>query len=213
MNKLSNLVEPRVAQFLGEKRVLVSDAIETILLPSKLQQTLLKIGKRQVVYLDGADSQSVLEFLHDLHGNDPRVKIASTFVWNDWEELDEACSLLIHNDKAVVSTHMFSIAPWCRTNLNKANLERAVLDSLSMEHCNLYEANLFEASLSGSRMRESSLLRANLANAKLGEVDWENCDLRGARFHGVDFYLVDLRCTIMDPLQREMLGSAGAILD
>jgi len=117
MNKLSSLVAPRVTQFQGEERILISDAIEVMLVPSKLQQVLLQLGKPQVVYLDGADSQIALEYLRDFYGNDPRVKIAPTFLWDDWEEFDEACRVLIHTDKAIASTQWFSIAPWDRDDL------------------------------------------------------------------------------------------------
>ena len=117
MSRLSSLVPPRVVEFQNEELVLMSDAIEALLQPSRPQKSLLKTGKRQVVYLHGADSLSVLNFLQDLYDNDQRVKIASTFLWNDWEELDEACRLLIHNDKAVVSTHVLSIASWNRDDL------------------------------------------------------------------------------------------------
>ena len=88
-----------------------------MLVPSKLQQILLQLGKPQVIYLDRADSQIALEYLQDFYGNDPRVKIASTFLWDDWEELDEACRVLIHTDKAIASTQWFSIAPWDRDDL------------------------------------------------------------------------------------------------
>ena len=117
LNKLSSFVAPRVTQFQGEERILVSDAIEVMLAPSRMQQILLQLGKPQVVYLDGADAQIALEYLKNFYGNDPRVKIASTFRWEDWENLDEACCAVIHTDKAIASTQWFSLAPWDRDDL------------------------------------------------------------------------------------------------
>lgn len=117
LNKLPNLVAPRVTHFQGRDRVPISDAIEAMLCPSHREMACEVPGNRQVVYLDGADSQTVLEFLKDLFGNDARIKIVSTFLWNDWEDLDEVCHLLIHNDKEAVSTHLFPIAPWDRDDL------------------------------------------------------------------------------------------------
>ena len=117
LNKLPNLIAPRVTHFQGEDRVPISDAIEAMLCPSHREMVCEVPGKRQVVYLDGADSQYVLEFLQEFFCNDARIKIVSTFLWNDWEDLDEVCRLLIHNDKEAVSTHLFPIAPWDRDDL------------------------------------------------------------------------------------------------
>ncbi len=39
------------------------------------------------------------------------------------------------------------------------------------------------------------------------------CDLRGAILYGCDFYLVDVRDCLLDPEQRELMASCGAILE
>jgi len=294
LNKLSGLVAPRVTQFQGEERILVSDAIEAMLVPSKRQQDLLQLVKQQVVYLDGADSQIALEYLQDFYGNDPRVKIATTIRWDDWEELDEACHVLIHRVKTVASNHRFSIAPWDRDDLiqfllaahpaqcgsilgripsetygivrggvslwigivetmlafpNENDLYRILVamlrPKLTAVHTLLWSASMnwlgdlmlsAYSQSSKTHLRESidkmvllsddpvyqSLLsipslQLGIATDRFAELlrkaSLVGCDLRGARFHCVDFYLVDLRGAILDLLQRELLGSAGAILD
>ena len=80
LNKLPNLVAPRVTHFQGRDRAPISDAIEAMLCPSHREMACEVPEKRQVVYLDGADSQHVLEFLQEFFCNDARVKIVSAFL-------------------------------------------------------------------------------------------------------------------------------------
>ena len=118
------------------------------------------------------------------------------------------------------------------TSLLRANLANTKLGDIDWENCDLREANLTGATFHYGSTRAGIVGSPNPSHGTrtgfytddreelffkdpelVRKASLAGCDLRGARFHGVDFYLVDLRGAMLDPPQRSLLASAGAILD
>ncbi len=100
----SDFIAPRASVFQGVERVPITDIIESF----------LSASTRYAVLLDGAECENALVYLRNFYGGDPRIHIAPSFFWDD---VGETCLVSIHTDKAILSAHTLSVAPWDRDDV------------------------------------------------------------------------------------------------